>query len=82
MLHTGGWNISITQVDQAKDLCIQMDNVVNFKPQRIAEIAKTRKSPGGYLSVFTTRDMRTLRTLEDVDTATSRLLLTFVVSYR
>ena len=52
LLHTGGWNISITQVDQAKDLCIQMDNVGNFKPQRIAEIAKTRKKSRWVLKSF------------------------------
>ena len=41
-LFTRGILHTITQVEQAKDLHIQMDDVGNFKPQMLDAISKTR----------------------------------------
>ena len=43
LLFTAGMEYIITQVEQAKDLGVHMDNVRTFKLQRLAEIAKTRQ---------------------------------------
>ena len=63
MLFTGGMDHIITQVDQAKDLGIEMDDIGDFKAQRLAAIAKTRQKASWVLRVFRARDARTLKKL-------------------
>ena len=63
MLFTGGMDHIITQVDQTKDLGIQMDDIGDFKAQQQAAVAKTRQKASWVLRVFRTRDASTLKKL-------------------
>ena len=63
MLFTGGMDHIITQVYQANDLGILMDDIGDFKAQRLAAIAKTRQKASWVLRVFRSRDARTLKKL-------------------
>ena len=53
----------ISQVKEAKDLGIQMDDGANFRTQRLAAITKTRNKASWVLMVFRSRNASFLKKL-------------------
>ena len=64
LLFTQGMEHIITQVDQVRDLGIQMDDIGDFKPQLLVAIAKTRQKASLVLRVFRSQDARILKRLQ------------------